>query len=121
MPAGVVAVHTGRGSSRRVALSRSPENEVRQTRSQAFVTRRTSTSGLIAGESFTSMLKRASGQAMSKSAMTGIGSVPPILAPATWDQVSSAILPVLSVTRSSVRSWNATTTPSEVAFASVSR
>src|SRR5215469_5094943 len=39
IPAGDVAEQTGCGSSRRVALSLLPENEVRHTRSQEFVAR----------------------------------------------------------------------------------
>jgi hypothetical protein len=92
-----------------------------QTRSQAAVLASTSTSGLITGESLTSMLNRTSGQAVSSSASTGTGSVPPILAAATCSKLSSAIRPVASVTRSRLLSWNATTVPSAVACASVSR
>ena len=46
-PSGDVAMHTGRGSTRRTAVSRRAENEVTQTRSQAAV-RRSASARLVA-------------------------------------------------------------------------
>ena len=66
----------------------------------------------IAGSSFTSMLNRTSGQAPAGPPARGIGSVPSIRAALTGrGAVSRAIRPGRSVTRSSVRSWNATSDP----------
>ena len=104
MPAAVVAVHTGRRSARRVARSRRAENDVMQTRSQAAVRRSTPASGPTAGESLTSMLNRACGQAPSRSSSRGMGSVPAIRAAATVLCGRAPIRPVASVTRSSVLS-----------------
>jgi len=114
-------MQTGRGSLRRTARSRRAENEVMQTRSHAAVRASTLTSGRTAGLSLTSMLNRTSGQAPSRSSSRGIGSVPPMRAAETSLSGSRAIRPVRSVTRSSVRSWNATRAPSAVACTSVSR
>ena len=81
--AGEVAMHTGRSSSPRAARSLAPENEVTQTRSQAPVRRSTSASSAIPGSSLRSMLKRTSGQAPSRSSISGIGSEPAIRSAAT--------------------------------------
>lgn len=51
----------------------------------------------------------------------GMGSAPSMRAFWTSVKGSRAMAPVRSVTRSRVRSWKATTTPSAVACASVSR
>ena len=75
-------MHTGRSSARRAARSLLAEKETTQTRSHALVRRSTRASGATAGASFTSMLNRTSGQAASRSSSTGIGSVPPMRAPA---------------------------------------
>ena len=97
-------MHTGRPSARRVARSLLAEKETTQTRSQALVRRSTPASGAIAGASFTSMLNRTSGHAASTSSSTGIGSVPPMRAPAISLRVSRHTRPGRPVTRSSVRS-----------------
>ena len=76
-------MHTGRSSSTRAACSRRAENEVTHTRSQAPVRRSTSIIGRMASTSFRSTLNLRSGQAVIRSSMSGIGSVPPIRAPAT--------------------------------------
>jgi hypothetical protein len=67
------------------------------------------------------MLKRTSGHAPSRSSTSGIGSEPATRSALTSWYVLEAIGPEPSVTRSSVRSWNAMSLPSEVALASVSR
>ena len=69
---------------------------------------------------FGSMIHRASGHAVSRSSSRGIG-CPSTLARPTSSQVSDPMLPPRSVTRSNVSSWNAASTPSAVAWASVSR
>ena len=89
-------MHTGRSSARLVARSLLAEKETTQTRSQALVRRSTRASGAIAGASFTSMLNRTSGQAPSTSSSTGIGSVPPMRAPAISLRVSRAYPPRLA-------------------------
>ena len=114
-------MQTGRSSTRRAVRSRLAENEVTHTRSHDPVRRSTSASGSITGASFRSMLNRTSGHAASRSSSRGMGSVPAIRASATVRYGSRAIRPPRSVTRSSVRSWNATSTPSAVACRSVSR
>ena len=53
--------------------------------------------------------------------MRGIGSEPPTRSALISRYGSALIGPEASVTRSSVRSWNAMSIPSEVARASVSR
>ncbi len=121
MPAGEQAMQTGRPSTRRAARSRPAENEQMQTRSQAAVRRSTAASGRTAAASLMSMLKRASGQAPIRSSISGIGSVPQILAAATSRCGSVAISPGRPVSRSSALSWKASSTPSAVARASVSR
>ena len=120
-PSGEAAMHTGRSSARRGARSLLAENENTQTRSQALGRRSTRARGAMAGASFTSMLKRTPGQAPSRSSSTGIGSVPSMRAPAMSRWFRREIRPGCPVTRSSVRSWKATSTPSAVACASVSR
>ena len=83
IPAGEVDMQTGRDMARRAAASRWAENEVTHTRSQAAVRSSTSASGRTAGTSLISTLNRMSGQAVSRSSKSGIGSVPPIRAAAT--------------------------------------
>jgi len=114
-------MHTGRSRARRAARSLLAEKETTQTRSHALVRRSTRASGATAGASFTSMLKRTSGQAASRSSRIGIGSVPPTRARAISLSVSRETRPGWPVVRPSVRSWNARSTPSAVACASVSR
>jgi len=97
-------MQTGWSSTRRALHSRAAENEQIQTRSQALVRRRTWTSGAITGPSLISMLKRTSGQAASRSASTGMGSVPPIRAVAISASGSRDTRPGRPVTRSRVRS-----------------
>ena len=69
-------MQTGWSSSLRAIRSRAPENEVTHTRSQAPVRRSTSGSSRIPASSLRSMLKRRSGQAPSRSSISGIGSEP---------------------------------------------
>ena len=85
---------TGRSSRPRAVRSRWPENEVTQTRSQAPVRRSTSGSSEIPGTSFRSMLKRTSGQAPSRSSISGIGSAPPMRRAVTSWKVRALIGPV---------------------------
>ncbi len=108
-------MQTCRSKMRRAARSLLAENDTTQTLSQAAVLRSTFARGRTAGESFRSMLNRASGQAARRSSSTGMGSVPPIRALDSSRCVIRAIRPVLLVTRSSFRSWKATRTPSDVA------
>ena len=120
VPSGEAAMHTGRSSARRAARSRLAEKETTHTRSHALVRRSTPASGATAGVSLRSMLNRTSGQAASTSSRTGIGSAPATRTPARSLMVSRQTRPGWPVTRSSVRSWKATSTPSAVACASVS-
>ena len=69
-------MHTGRSNSPRAARSGLPENEVTHTRSHAPVRRSTPASSAMPGSSLRSMLKRAPGQAPSRSSISGIGSDP---------------------------------------------
>ena len=114
-------MQTGRPRARRVARSRLAENDTTHTRSQALVRRSTSGSGAIAGTSFTSRLNRTSGQAASRSSSSGIGSVPSIRAADSSAWLSRRTRPSWPQTRVSVLSWKATSTPSAVAWRSVSR
>jgi hypothetical protein len=68
-----------------------------------------------------SMLKRAAAKCSRRSAISGIGSRPPISAVRTSTYVVSTMLPTLEVTRSSTLSWKAKSCPSLVACTSVSR
>lgn len=114
-------MHTGRDSARRAAASLLEENEQMHTRSQAPVRRNAPASGATTGASFTSRLNRASGQAVSRSSSSGMGSRPPMRAVATSRQGSWEMRPVRSVARSRVLSWKATSVPSAVTCTSVSR
>jgi H+/gluconate symporter-like permease len=97
-------MQTGRSRSARAACSLRAENDVTHTLSQARVRRSTSIMGLMAGTSFRSMLNRSPGQALIRSSISGIGSVPLIRAAAISRYCIRAIRPVRSVARSRVRS-----------------
>ncbi len=114
-------MHSRGPSSLRIAHTRRCENDDTHTRSMAPIRRSRPANGCTPFAFLTSRLSRTSGQRSSTSESNGIGSWPLILAFDTSDQGRSAILPVRSVTRSRLLSWNATTTPSLVACTSVSR
>ncbi len=90
------------------------------TRSTASVRRSVAARASTAESCLGSMLTRMSGQVVSRSSSSGIGSMPSTRAWLTSAQVCSRISPVRSVTRSRRSSWKAHSTPSVVTCTSVS-
>ncbi len=86
-------VATSGPQAARIAASRRSENDPRQTLAADpdFITR--STSGPAAASDLASMLNRAVGNSSSRSAISGIGSVPPIRARRTSRQGSAPTSP----------------------------
>ena len=121
-PAGAQrGAQAGSAAARRTAASRRSENDATQTRSSAPVRRTASTSGPMALASLTSMLTRTSGQVPEQvlEQRDRLAAADPGRPHRV--QGSSATRPARSVTRSRVRSWKASSTPSAVACTSVSR
>ena len=97
------------------------EKEPTQTRSYAEYSSMRRHNGVTAPAALMSILNRALGRASKSSRSSGIGSRPPIRTLRTVAQGSVAIAPRVSETRSRWSSWKATTSPSLVAWTSVSR